>query len=532
MKSNIIMAFMMVLLCLGCGADIAMERPTDTAEGAVGDEQVGDDLAVDDNSPEGCSFGNISIQCKADADCHFPGPCQTGGSCAWEMDGPLCVKKCAYDSACAEGDVCLNGACCTPINSCEDRECGDDGCGTICGGGCAGQQNICVNGLCVCEPNCAGKSCGDDGCGGECGACAENHVCLDDNTCCTTTCEGKECGPDGCGGECGQCSFPNDICTAEQTCFCLPDCSDKHCGDDGCGGECWKCPEDETCVNGECVACKPQCDGKVCGPDNCGGVCGKCLENFICDINGQCVCMPDSCADKECGPDGCGGVCGECGDDSFCMPDGWCCKPQCDNKECGSNGCGEECPNKCLGVEKCWENMVCIPKDEYGAMCLNGEDDDKDGAPDCFDSGGCEYDTVGYIKIITSAYSSMWAFCPSNDDDTASCQVSYDLENGASNGFFANLGCSTKNYFWGKVKVGYATTVEISAVSLVGDMDLPFAAFRIYYPGPSASDAIPTTPPFFLQWGEVWKQPMIGGETVLAVFDPSCPEDTPFCPVP
>ncbi len=58
-----------------------------------------------------------------------------------------------------------------------------------------------------CEPACEDRVCGDDGCGGVCGFCDPGSFCReDDGTCeCVATCFGKECGDDGCGEGCGEC---------------------------------------------------------------------------------------------------------------------------------------------------------------------------------------------------------------------------------------------------------------------------------------------------------------------------------------
>jgi hypothetical protein len=56
-----------------------------------------------------------------------------------------------------------------------------------------------------CLPLCEQKSCGDDGCGGSCGSCAENEACAEGQCLCVPSCAGKTCGDDGCGGSCGEC---------------------------------------------------------------------------------------------------------------------------------------------------------------------------------------------------------------------------------------------------------------------------------------------------------------------------------------
>lgn len=100
------------------------------------------------------------------------------------------------------------------IKNCKDKECGNDGCGGICG---ICENNIdCNNGKC-CTPNCTGKVCGDDGCGGSCGSCPSGINCINNGTkCCSAICKG-DCGPDGCGGICGICqngkTCKDGVCT-------------------------------------------------------------------------------------------------------------------------------------------------------------------------------------------------------------------------------------------------------------------------------------------------------------------------------
>ena len=64
--------------------------------------------------------------------------------------------------------------------SCDDRECGRDGCGNICGFCADGVDCNYSTGQCgACVPKCAslGRTCGDDGCGGSCGDCAPPLNC-------------------------------------------------------------------------------------------------------------------------------------------------------------------------------------------------------------------------------------------------------------------------------------------------------------------------------------------------------------------
>jgi len=60
------------------------------------------------------------------------------------------------------------------VPECNEMECGDDGCGDVCGY--CPYGFLCKAGLCIeyCVPDCEGKICGDDGCGGYCADCPEN----------------------------------------------------------------------------------------------------------------------------------------------------------------------------------------------------------------------------------------------------------------------------------------------------------------------------------------------------------------------
>jgi len=116
------------------------------------------------------------------------------------------------DPACEDGFTCVLGVCeperCVPDCG-EDKVCGDDGCGGLCGA--CEDGFFCQDGACVegeCTPDCIDKDCGDDGCGTLCGTCDAGFHC-DAGDCvedaCEPMCIDKECGPDGCDGDCGQC---------------------------------------------------------------------------------------------------------------------------------------------------------------------------------------------------------------------------------------------------------------------------------------------------------------------------------------
>ena len=158
-----------------------------------------------------------------------------------------------------------------------------------------------------CTSDCNQKECGNDGCGGSCGSCPPSSACDGTLCACIPVCGASVCGADGCGGICGTCGT-NELCTGGE-CACAGSCAGKSCGSDGCGGTCGDCPFDTTCQGDQCV-CSPICGSKVCGTNGCGGSCGECDEATSC-VDGSCVCVPD-CAGVACGDDGCGGSCGPC----------------------------------------------------------------------------------------------------------------------------------------------------------------------------------------------------------------------------
>jgi len=267
--------------------------------------------------------------------------------------------------------------------ACEGLECGDDGCGGVCGM-CNDMQpctvDSCVEGKCqnelddiwclidgVCyspnQPNPADPcqlcipsktpgawTAADEG--AECGPgsrCHNNQCCNAAKNCSQ---EAKECGDDGCGGICGDCDdgieCTEDTCeVADWTCasalmadYCL---MNFVCYADGTlnpANPCQMCDSAETteawsladegsecadgmiCFGGGCCDAKGNCEEKDCGDDGCGGSCGDCVEAQEECVDGLCTCIP-ACDGKECGPDGCDGVCGtgECDDGLDCTAD-------------------------------------------------------------------------------------------------------------------------------------------------------------------------------------------------------------------
>jgi len=136
----------------------------------------------------GCEEKCTGKECGTVEDCDC-GTCADGKTCdATNMcvDAGDCTAACK-DKACGTVEGCDCGTCaegtqcnevtytCDCIPQCDGKECGDDGCGDVCGD--CGTKN-CVEGACICEPKCDGKDCGPDSCGGSCGECAEGTVCV------------------------------------------------------------------------------------------------------------------------------------------------------------------------------------------------------------------------------------------------------------------------------------------------------------------------------------------------------------------
>ncbi|MDP7180698.1 MAG: hypothetical protein QF824_05510, partial [Candidatus Woesearchaeota archaeon] len=141
--------------------------------------------------------------------------------------------NCGSDPGCDSS----TGQCCVP--DCTDKDCGSDGCASVCGsdpadctanfGTCSASGSQACSGTTygTCDAvdpriaTCEGLTCGDDGCGGECGSCS--------GTCNAGTCETCTDGAQNngetavdCGGDnCAACGTPT-CGTDSATSSCLP----------------------------------------------------------------------------------------------------------------------------------------------------------------------------------------------------------------------------------------------------------------------------------------------------------------------
>jgi MYXO-CTERM domain-containing protein len=331
-----------------------------------------------------------------------------------------CVKfgDCCEDVCSACPNICEDGCngvgwagCCdgATVKWCQDDElheedCGDkpscgwnakDGyydCETTGGADPSGEFPLACDEVCI--PICFGKECGDDGCGEVCGNCASKWaVCTDQGQCCESSCADKVCGDDGCGGSCGACaeglSCDGSACVEGIPAGCFPS-EEPGCG--GCGCEACVIGQDDYCGNnswdavcataceelcGADCPCIPACDGKDCGADGCGGVCGECEDGLFCTGAGKCSddCF-GSCSGKECGDDGCGESCGGCKSGQHCSEGQ--CQPDCDGvpwEGCCDGTSLSYCDGEDLVVEDCEGNLACGWKGEFYDCGTAGGDD-------------------------------------------------------------------------------------------------------------------------------------------------------------
>jgi hypothetical protein len=333
----------------------------------------GSGWAVLEECAEGvpCVNGACATTCEpkcAGKQCGDDG-CQ--GSCGSCPEGQECSNsgQClgGFLTPCADGAECASGFC-VPYKE------GKTVCTVFCDGPCPADRWSCKQVdearpdlvyVCAwdpdCKEQCEGKQCGDDGCGGLCGLCDQGWSCQDFRCVpCQASCflpdgQVKECGPDGCGGSCGQCAEGCGCYNGRCEGHCQDTCQGKVCGPDGLGGWCGDCPWGYQCDwSGQCVPeCTDTCEGKKCGYTKCGEFCGDCPAGWACEQNQcQAVCLP-SCAGKQCGDNGCGGSCGTCQPGVTFCEDGQCVEPKtCKEYYDCLLQCGAASPDplQCLGV--------------------------------------------------------------------------------------------------------------------------------------------------------------------------------------
>ena len=259
-----------------------------------------------------------------------------------------------------------------------------------------------------CTQRCDERACGDNGCGGTCGTC-EQGTCNEDGQCelpepplgapigaaCTAAddCASGLCssGADYPGGYCSLAACSATSCPSGAACIpgtpnlCLASClDDSDCRQaDGYG-----CDGRGVCTLAQ--VCERDCGGRACGDDGCGGACGACDSGEHCE-DGACVadCTPD-CASRECGDDGCGGQCDVCDADETCNAFGRCVSARNDiglpceaDADCEDGTCLDDLPDGycvalCTGSD-CPDGTICYGADDDGeGICLRSCEDDSD----------------------------------------------------------------------------------------------------------------------------------------------------------
>lgn len=265
-----------------------------------------------------CSCENI--ECGNDGCGRSCGTCPAGMGCDPKTGrcviAPPCCRAGAPDDPAIKACDCYDCVCMYMPECCKPKMPWTAACALVC---------LECGGACTCDFDCKGRECGNDGCGGSCGTCENGKVCI------AGRCLGEY--PERCLGEteasasscydglteegCCDASGRAVWCGQDDKLYCL-DCGDAQCTyAQGIGVI---CGPPGSAPGPECAGgpCVGKCKGRNCGDDGCGGVCGFCREGEVCK-DGKCWCVPD-CKDKECGPAApCGGTCGYCKNGKVCV---------------------------------------------------------------------------------------------------------------------------------------------------------------------------------------------------------------------
>jgi hypothetical protein len=245
--------------------------------GYTGEQDAGSfSLSTDAKDIDACTPNCSGKECGTDGCGGSCGNCPSDKSCINPSTGK-CVDSCLLTGCSQMGYECgpvkitLNGACYGKIFACGNCE----------------EGKACNSGKCqpICIPKCAGKECGDDGCGSLCGICPGDKFCNSNSKCqnlCTPKCEGKVCGADTCGGSCGTCPYGEGCSNGKCDKACV---QSEFCAANGyeCGS--WLSVKPGTCQGStlNCGSCTP---GKTCSGD------GKCSTTKPLDSGQSWKCDP------------------------------------------------------------------------------------------------------------------------------------------------------------------------------------------------------------------------------------------------
>lgn len=144
-----------------------------------------------------------------------------------------------------------------------------------------------------CSPNCNNKTCGDDGCGGSCGICTSLRTCVNG----TCVCPVPNVVINGVCQSCPSNAFPNSDYTGCISCTGNQVLNSTRNGCTSCTGflsvpnydnsRCIQCSTGQVAnaTNTECRNCVPDSD--------CGINCGGCTFPLRCD-GWKCICQQDN----------------------------------------------------------------------------------------------------------------------------------------------------------------------------------------------------------------------------------------------
>jgi hypothetical protein len=333
----------------------------------------------------GVEEGDKVDGCKVDEQC-IDGECEVGGTCESECetgdticDGlkgykeciaqlpafPNCWRYAFVAKACADNEICK-------------KDTGEP------------------TGSCVCIPNCEDKECGDDGCGGSCGGCTLPETCKEPAGVCSCTCEqwdgvtGWEvCGSDGkdyanpCVAECsGISKYTKGSCN-QCPCTAAEKKLQDYCGVDMvtypsfCALKCAIGTEDCVWLNNSADNCPEVMYQGECKVEECGTGDGICSTVFdpVCGVDGmtywnKCYLFtcPDAAPTQVACEGGCvdTGICPDC--DNTCDP---VCGVRFGQEVTYANSCAMDCD----GAELAYSAGCCDCGDEQDWVCAGNVED-------------------------------------------------------------------------------------------------------------------------------------------------------------
>lgn len=422
----------------------------------------------------GSCVGSVATRCEegklVEEDCEAKGQDCSGGQCMprIKMCDPeeyevkchatnsariVCEEGTEVEKPCDAGEICANGVCQMPQETCEENnsECTGDKSLKKCVDGAWHSQTCEGDAVCI-EGACELPTLPDSCLGNE-------PVCLDNKTriiCNNSTRETADCDIDNVctDGECMTPVTPGSSCDDDFSPYCLDDTHVARCLEDTVTSV--KCPEDHICKAGVCVnkpcgddfvpECKSDTEARVCesgvvkvqacDPDLLcvNGICRELQEGDNCtaeEFSNVCLdkssylsCGSEGTIEKKTCTDGVclNGMCSECDPDNF--------EVSCDSSDDTKNSyltCVEDEKTPGLYVKK----PVACPKSE--PVCFEGacvECDPEHYKPHCTGSSETKCSAEGKLIVTpcTSGFKCVTGFdvctnqcssasdCPTRDD--------------------------------------------------------------------------------------------------------------------